>query len=133
MSWAEVAIVFFVCHLTGDYLLQTDWQAKHKMRGLSRDRVARRALYSHVTVYTLAFVPALVWIAGDAGAAVALAAAGIVFIPHLLVDDGRAVAAYVRGVKRCPDPAPGGVVAAVDQSIHLLCLWATALLVAGMA
>jgi hypothetical protein len=31
-------------------------------------------------------------------------------------------------VKRCPDPPPAGLTAIVDQSLHLICLWATALL-----
>ena len=30
MAWVEVFAVFLVSHLTGDYLLQTDWQARHK-------------------------------------------------------------------------------------------------------
>ena len=49
--------------MVGDYLLQTDWQARNKRGGLGGDPVARRALLTHVTTYTLAFVPALIWIA----------------------------------------------------------------------
>jgi hypothetical protein len=31
-------------------------------------------------------------------------------------------------VKGCQDPPPVGLTASVDQSLHLICLWATALL-----
>ena len=45
MEWAEITIVFWVSHLAGDFLLQTDWQAEHKHGGLGRDsRVPYRAL-----------------------------------------------------------------------------------------
>ena len=64
MAWVEIFAVFVVSHALGDYLLQTDWQATHKRGGLGRDSEARRALLLHVTTYTLAFVPALIWI-GD--------------------------------------------------------------------
>ena len=49
--------------MVGDYLLQTDWQARNKRCGLGGDRVARARCSRHVTTYTLAFVPALIWIA----------------------------------------------------------------------
>ena len=52
--------LFIVSHLVGDYLFQTDWQARNKTFGLGSDPVARRALFSHVLIYTLAFVPAVV-------------------------------------------------------------------------
>ena len=65
MEWFEVFAVFLVSHLVGDYLLQTDWQAVHKHRGLGPDPVSRRALASHVATYTLAFVPALIWLGGE--------------------------------------------------------------------
>ena len=62
VSWVSVFAGFLVAHMVGDYLLQTDWQARHKRGGLGGDPVARRALVTHVTTYTLAFVPALIWI-----------------------------------------------------------------------
>ena len=64
MPWVEVFTVFVICHLVGDYLLQTDWQATHKRGGLSGggDGESRRALFRHILSYTLAFVPALVWL-----------------------------------------------------------------------
>ena len=44
MSWVSVLAGFLVAHMVGDYLLQTDWQARHKRGGLGGDAVARRAL-----------------------------------------------------------------------------------------
>ena len=66
MSWVSLLAGFLVAHMVGDYLLQTDWQARNKRGGLGRDRVARRALVSHVSTYTLAFLPAFIWIAARA-------------------------------------------------------------------
>ena len=43
MSWPPVFAAFLVCHLTGDLLLQTEWQALTKTRGLG-DPEGRRAL-----------------------------------------------------------------------------------------
>jgi hypothetical protein len=129
VPWIEVFAVFVVCHLTGDYLLQTDWQATRKKGGLGPDPVARRALLSHIATYTLAFVPALVWLAGDLGAGV-LAVAALIAIPHLVQDDGRLLAAYMVKVKGCDPVSAPLVAAAVDQSSHIAMLFAAAL-VAG--
>jgi Protein of unknown function (DUF3307) len=131
MDWAELTIVFFICHLVGDFLLQTDWQATHKGGGLGRDPVARRALFTHVGVYTLSFVPALVWIGDEQGAAVAVGIGALIAIPHLVIDDMRLLNRYMVKVKRCADPPPVGLTVSVDQSFHLICLWATALLAAA--
>ena len=127
MSWVDVLAVFIVAHMVGDYLLQTDWQAKNKRGGLSGG-VALRALSAHVATYTLAFVPALIWIGGELGAGWALLTGALVAIPHLIVDDGRIVVAYLSHVKR----APGfdiGLAASVDQSFHIVSLCVVALLV----
>jgi hypothetical protein len=128
MSLAQITIVFWISHLVGDFLLQTDWQASHKQGGLGRDPRARASLFSHVGIYTLCFVPALIWIGGDIGAAPAVGLAAVIFLPHLVIDDGRLLNSYMLKVKRCPDPPPAGLTATVDQSLHLICLWATALL-----
>ena len=132
MSWVEIFAVFVVSHALGDYLLQTDWQATHKRGGLGSGRVSRLALLSHVSVYTLAFVPALIWLADNglsAGGAL-LVAAGI-FLPHLIQDDGRLLSAYIRTVKRCGTESEREIFTAVDQSFHLIVLFATALIVHG--
>jgi hypothetical protein len=128
VPWVEVFTVFVLSHLAGDFLLQTEWQATHKRHGLGRDGEARRALLLHVATYTLAFVPGLVWIAGDIGAAEAVGVAALIALPHMVEDDGRLLAAYVHSVKKTP-VAPGPLMLAVDQTFHLLALFLVALLV----
>jgi len=128
VAWPEVFMVFLLSHFVGDFAFQTDWQAQHKKGGLGGDSVARRALLSHVTTYTLAFVPALVWLAGDIGAWALLAAAGVA-LPHLIQDDGRLIDRYVATVK---GPTAGDVplvFIAVDQTFHALALFALSLAV----
>lgn len=128
MPWVEVFAAFVVCHLVGDYLLQTDWQALHKRGGLGADPVARRALMSHIANYTLAFVPALVWLADDIGAW-AIATGALIAVPHWIQDDGRLLTAYIRRVKHADPLANLSVAAAADQSFHFVALFLTALLV----
>jgi hypothetical protein len=127
VRWEEVFAVFLVCHLAGDFLLQTDWQAVNKRGGLSRNRVARRALFSHAAVYTLVFVPAVIWVATQT-TPLALALLAVIFIPHLIQDDARLLVAWNRNVKRS-SPVPGDYLyIAIDQSFHVVFLFATALL-----
>jgi hypothetical protein len=128
MPWVEVFVVFFVSHLAGDYVLQTDWQAEHKRGGLGADPVARRALGAHVATYTLAFVPAFVWLSGEIGAEV-LAVAAVIFATHLVQDDGRLLGAYVARVKGPGAAGNRAVVTAVDQSVHLITLFVIAVVV----
>jgi hypothetical protein len=125
MPWVEVFAVFVVCHLVGDFLVQTDWQVQHKGDGLSAGGDSLRALGGHVATYTLAFVPAFVWLADDLGVGTLLVAAAIA-VPHLVQDDGRLLATYVRRVKGA-DPQGGVLMMAVDQSFHVLALFAVAL------
>jgi hypothetical protein len=127
MPWVEVFAAFVVCHLVGDYLLQTDWQALHKRGGLGADPVARRALMRHIASYTLAFVPALVWLADDIGAW-AVGVAALIAVPHWIQDDGRLLTAYIRKVKGADPVANLSLTAAVDQSFHFVALFLTALL-----
>jgi hypothetical protein len=128
LSWVEVFAVLVVCHVAGDFLLQTDWQARNKQAGLGSDPLRRRALFSHVATYTLAFVPALVWIGLEYDALRAIAIGLVVAVPHLIQDDGRLLDAYMAKVKGLAQTSPGLRVA-VDQSFHLLFLFGTALLV----
>ena len=132
MLWVEVFLVFVVCHLIGDFLLQTDFQARHKRGGLRADPVARRALFSHVSVYTLTFVPALVWIvlSGDLSALTGVLLAALLFFPHLLQDDGRVVRRWMLDVKRTDPAAQPGVTIVVDQTLHIVALFVLAVLVA---
>lgn len=129
MSWNAALMALLVSHLVGDFLFQTEWQATDKVGGLGESQ-SRRALLSHVMTYTAAFIPALVWIGTQTSAARALAVACAVALTHLVIDDGRLVKAWIRHVKRAPRP-PGGLVIAVDQSFHVLCLLAAALIAAS--
>jgi Protein of unknown function (DUF3307) len=127
MPWVEVFVVFVMCHLVGDYLLQTEWQAVNKHGGLSGPPEARRALLSHIATYTLSFVPAMVWLWGSRGAWV-LGLLAVIAIPHLIQDDGRLLAGYSLRVKKADIDANPLLAAALDQSFHLLALFGTALL-----
>jgi uncharacterized protein DUF3307 len=128
MPWVEVFAAFVVCHLVGDYLLQTDWQALHKRGGLGADPQSRRALLSHIAGYTLAFVPALIWLADDIGAW-AIATGALIAVPHMVQDDGRLLTLYMLRVKHTDPRAHPSVAAAADQSFHFVALFLTALLV----
>src|SRR6478752_2790592 len=128
MPWVEIFAVFIVSHLVGDFLLQTDVQAMHKRGGLSGNGKSPRGLLSHTLTYTLAFVPALIWLEGDLGLAETIGVALLIAIPHMIQDDGRLLDTYMRRVKGVVDPRPGGLLIAVDQSFHVLVLFLIALL-----
>ena len=127
MAWVEVFSVFLVCHLVGDYLVQTDWQAAHKRGGLGPNRESRRALLAHITTYTLAFVPALIWLADEIGAWV-IGVAALIALPHMVQDDGRLLERYIAFIKGEPATRNAAVVAVVDQSFHIVVLFLIALL-----
>jgi hypothetical protein len=113
----------------GDVLLQTEWQAVNKITGLA-DALGRRALTRHVLTYMLAFIPALVWIGSLTTAWRAIAIGLLVGIPHLLIDDGTFVRFWLREVKGADRPSVGLTIA-TDQSLHVVCLLAAALLAAA--
>jgi Protein of unknown function (DUF3307) len=129
VSWNEIFLVLIVCHAAGDFLFQTEWQATHKRGGLGGDPERRRALIWHVTTYTLTFVPALIWLAGDVSALALAAVAVGIALPHLVQDDGRLLSVYVQSVKKC-DPGPSVLLLFVDQSFHLIALFALAIVAA---
>jgi hypothetical protein len=129
VPWVEVFAVFVISHLVGDFLLQTNWQATHKIGGLGQDLESRRALISHTLTYTLAFVPALIWLASDIGAGWAVGAGALVAFPHMFQDDGRLLDDYMRKFKGVGDDAPAGLRLAVDQTGHMIALFLLALLV----
>lgn len=122
MAWVEVFAVFIVSHLVGDYLLQTEWQATNKRAGLGSDPVKRRALMSHIVSYTIAFVPAFIWLADELDALALVGIIAGVALPHMVQDDGRLLARYMDVVKKAPAAENVTVTAAVDQSFHVLTL-----------
>jgi hypothetical protein len=131
ITWSAVFVVFFVSHLFGDYLLQTEWQATHKRGGLGRDAVAARALLAHTRNYSLGYVPAFVWISSRLGWTTLIVAAAVV-IPHLIQDDGRGLRAYMRRVKGMDPDVNHTVAALVDQALHMVALLGAALLVSAL-
>jgi Protein of unknown function (DUF3307) len=129
MSWSSALVALLVSHAVGDVLLQTEWQAVNKGHGRG-EATGGRALACHVVTYTLAFVPALAWIGGQMGRSRGVAVGALIVIPHLVVDDGRVVRAWLRHVKQAPEPA-AGLEIAVDQTFHVVCLLGAALVAAG--
>jgi fatty acid desaturase len=127
--WVEVLAVFLVSHLVGDFALQTEWQAQHKRGGLGRDRTARRALLTHVMAYMAAFVPAFAWLLlEEVSVGIVAAIAAIIFVTHLIEDDGRLLERYIRSVKHTEAADHPTVTAALDQSFHVIVLFGMALL-----
>jgi hypothetical protein len=131
MEWTEVFIVLVVSHLVGDFLLQTEFQAQNKPGGLGRDPVSRRALFGHIATLALAFVPAAVWIGTEWGVGPAALGTFIVLGTHLVQDDARLLHRYTCSVKHT-DATPGTPLwMAIDQSAHVVVLFAVALIVAA--
>jgi hypothetical protein len=129
MTWPALMVAFLVCHAAGDLLLQTEWQAVTKVQGLGTTP-GRRSLVFHVSTYTLAFVPALIWVAEGRSVLGAIGIAALIAVPHLLVDDGHLVRIWMRQVKHAPEPSPS-LLLMVDQSFHVVCLLGAALLAAS--
>jgi hypothetical protein len=118
---------FFVSHHIGDYLLQTDFQALNKKGGLDgSDGDSRRALVNHALTYTAAFTPALLGVARRTSVPRALGIAALIALPHMAIDDGRLLEAYMRKVKHVGDGDNADLRSRVDQSAHIVCLWAAA-------
>ena len=123
--------MYLVCHCTGDFLLQTEFQATRKAGGLGSDPIARRALFSHLLTYSLTFVPAFVWIASKESSGRVIAAIAIVVLTHLVQDDRRLLYRYTVTVKKADPPADHPLWIFIDQSGHLLWLFAAALAAAA--
>ena len=131
MTWSEVFIVLLVCHLAGDFILQTEWQALHKLGGLGRDPERRRALVLHVTTYSIPILAALVLVAVQRDAGRAVAAAVIIVVTHLIQDDGRLLRAYVKRVKKTDPQFGTPLMIAIDQSFHIVWIFGAALVAAA--
>jgi hypothetical protein len=129
MTWVDVFAAFLACHVGGDFILQTEWQALTKVQGLDSPD-GRRALFAHVSTYTLVFLPVLVWIANDRSVGRAVLVAVLIAVPHVLVDDGHMLRGWLRVVKHVDAPAPS-LRLMVDQSFHIVCLFGAAFVAAG--
>ena len=131
MTWVEVFIVFLVCHATGDFLLQTEFQATRKAGGLGSNPIARKALFSHLATYSLVFVPAFVWIAGKHSVGRVIASAAAALLTHLIQDDRRLLYRYTITVKKADPPPDNPLWIFIDQAGHLVWLFAAALAAAA--
>jgi transglutaminase-like putative cysteine protease len=131
VTWVQVFIVFLVCHATGDFLLQTEFQATRKSGGLGSDPVARKALLSHLLTYSLVFVPAFVWIVDKRSAGRMVFAAAIALLTHLVQDDRRLLYRYTVTVKKADPPPDHPLWIFIDQAAHLVWLFAAALAAAA--
>jgi hypothetical protein len=129
VPWVEVFAVFVVSHLVGDFLLQTEWQAQNKHGGL-RYPEHRRALVAHSFSYTLAFVPALIWLYDSLGAGVIWLAA-LIAVPHLVQDDAWFIDQFMLTVKRADPREHRALTITVDQVFHIVVLFLTALVAAS--
>ncbi|MGA2470687.1 MAG: DUF3307 domain-containing protein [Solirubrobacteraceae bacterium] len=128
MLWVAYFAVFVVAHAVGDFVLQTDQQASHKHNGLGRDPVARKALFGHLATYALPIIGALVWIGGERPVGLTVLVGVLIWLEHLIQDDGRLLAAYCKRVKGLDIVEQPGVGVWVDQSFHVLALFGAALL-----
>jgi hypothetical protein len=129
MAWPEVYLALLISHLAGDFLLQTEWQAMNKRGGLRRDPEKRRALLMHGLTYTAAFVLALIWLGGAIGALGAVACALAITLPHVIIDDGWVLFTWMSRVKHNDEPETW-LIAAVDQTFHIVCLLPVAVVAA---
>lgn len=109
-------------HLVGDWLLQNDWMAKGKRRGL-----VTAAGMTHFAIYTLSILAALALFHGAAlpPRSYGLAAA-LVFATHWLVDATDIVDAWMRLCRQTKVPL---VRLMVDQTFHFLVLAAVPALI----
>jgi Protein of unknown function (DUF3307) len=131
VTWDQVFIVFLVCHATGDFLLQTEFQATRKAGGLGSNPVARKALFAHLFTYSLVFVPAFVWIVDKRSVGRMLACAAIALVTHLIQDDRRLLYRYTITVKKADPPPDNPLWIFIDQAGHLIWLFAAALAAAA--
>lgn len=128
MDWNEIFTVFVLSHVVGDFLLQTDWQARNKRTGLFNGGPEnRRALLTHCTSYTLCFVPGLIWVADHHSTGIAIVCAVLIWVTHVIQDDGLALYKYVVTIKKTDAPFGSPLWIFIDQSFHMLILFGVAL------
>src|SRR5215469_5142376 len=108
--WTSRFADLLAAHAMADFVLQTGWQARYKCGGLGSDTRARRALGSHVGVYTLTCAGVLAGVARSRGPATATLCAAAIAIPHAVIDDKRLMAIWMRKVKKVDiEPVPANL------------------------
>jgi TM2 domain-containing membrane protein YozV len=113
LSPLGIFVLLLAVHYVGDFVLQTDWQAKNKSKNAE-------ALIRHVGVYTAWLtIPSIVLLGHDAGLLYAFANGGL----HLITDavTSRFTAFYARQERW----HAFFVVVGYDQLIHQVTLAAT--------
>lgn len=104
-----------IAHVVGDWLLQTEWQAVNKASNW-------RALFTHVAVYHLVVLAALLWRVGAGDPRVYLVVVGLAVV-HAVMDRKRSVAWFIRVMRISVERSPERwLTIAVDQSLHLVWL-----------
>lgn len=104
-----------IAHVVGDWLLQTEWQAMNKATNW-------RALLTHVLVYHIVILAALLWRMGPGAPAVYFVVLGLAVV-HVVMDRKRSVEWFMRAMRISVRREPSGWLAiAVDQSLHLVWL-----------
>jgi hypothetical protein len=97
-------------HLVGDFVLQTGWMAREKVRNAA-------ALLSHAAVYTAA-----VGVAGRLAGGISLVAVALVFVSHAVLDRRTLVHWWGRHVQEIRREADAWLYIVTDQVAHLLIL-----------
>lgn len=105
----------FLAHLVGDWILQTEWQARNKSHNW-------RAMLAHVAVYHVVVLAALVWQLGTGDPAVYAVVVALAAL-HWLIDRDRSKQGLIRALRISSEsPPPAWLSIMVDQSIHLVLL-----------
>jgi hypothetical protein len=104
-----------VAHLVGDWLLQTEWQALNKSKN-------NRALFSHISIYSLVIFGVLVITFGFRNPSIYLMVL-MLAVSHALLDLGWPVVHFMRRFRLIVDrPPERWLVMAVDQVLHIVLL-----------
>ena len=128
MPWPSVYLALLLSHLAGDFLLQTEWQAMNKRR--ARAATPSSAGRSPARPHLHRRVHPRADLARRRGRRARRGRCALaITLPHVFIDDGRFLRAWLSRVKHNDAPETW-LVAAVDQTFHLVCLLPVAVVVA---
>jgi len=108
-------VTLVLTHFVADWLFQTEYEAMNKAKG----KFLNAAILKHSFIYTLAFVPALIYFGAPIGWLIAL------FTSHLFLDRRRPVVWWIKTVKRTSEETINKLfwmVIVIDQIFHILVL-----------